>query len=693
MVQISPGVVVKEFDLTGIVPAAASTDGAIAGVFRWGPVGERVLVDSENVLVSRFGKPTNFNAETFFTAADFLSYSNRLYVVRAANTTSGDANAAVNAMGNTGTVNVYAEVVRNESHFTTKNGTFDSDLQYLARYPGEIGNTLRVSVCDTANQFNSTIVLNNNVNANGVLTVAVGNTIGRFTIVTTNSAVGNIGHDFALSVIAAVGDYDRIEVGNTAIGTQYLKVLSVAAVPTIANLTHITVDVTFEDRYRLSTDWSSSNVSRYWEFYNLVDGAPGQSPYQLSVGNTGANDEMHVVVVDHAGGFTGSSGTVLEVYRGVSRATDAKTVDGGTNYYRDVISQGSQYVYATNDRALAVSNTAALLTSSTATKPLSLRFVAGQDGLNEANVALATLASAYDFFASTEEIDISLVMQGRPRGGTNVTTGAKNFQLANYLLESIAALRVGISPVVVFISPDRDTVVNNPGDEALDLVAWQQNIISSSYGFLDSGYKYRYDRYNDIYRWTPMNGDMAGLAARTDNTNDAWWSPAGFNRGQVKNVIRLAFNPRQAERDVLYKNRINPVVAFPNNGVVLYGDKTLLTKPSAFDRINVRRLFNVLEKSIAEAARFSLFEFNDEFTRAQFRSLVIPYLRDVKGRRGITDFLVVCDETNNTGEVIDRNEFRGDIYIKPARSINFIELRFVAVRTAVNFNEVVGQIG
>jgi phage tail sheath protein FI len=245
--------------------------------------------------------------------------------------------------------------------------------------------------------------------------------------------------------------------------------------------------------------------------------------------------------------------------------------------------------------------------------------------------------------------------------------------------------------VIVFASPTLANVVNNSGSEATDISTFRDSLTSSSYAVLDSGWKYQYDRYNDVYRWVPLNGDTAGLCVRTDNTRDPWFSPAGFNRGQIKNVVKLAFNPDKADRDQLYKNGINPIVNFPGQGVVLYGDKTLLAKPSAFDRINVRRLFIVLEKAIATASKFTLFEFNDEFTRASFRNLVEPFLRDVQGRRGIYDFRVVCDDTNNTPEVIDRNEFRGDIYIKPARSINFIQLNFVAVRTGVEFEEIVGR--
>jgi phage tail sheath protein FI len=288
----------------------------------------------------------------------------------------------------------------------------------------------------------------------------------------------------------------------------------------------------------------------------------------------------------------------------------------------------------------------------------------------------------YDLFASAEDVDVSLILTGTARGGTN------GEQIPNYLIDNIAEKR---KDCVVFVSPQRADVVNAAGNEATNVVTFRNSLRSTSYAVLDSGYKYQYDKYNDLYRYIPLNGDTAGLCVRTDDTRDPWYSPAGFNRGQVKNIVKLAFNPRQADRDILYKAGVNPVVTFPGQGTVLYGDKTLLAKPSAFDRINVRRLFIVLEKAIATATKFTLFEFNDDFTRAQFRNLVEPFLRDVQGRRGIYEFQVVCDTTNNTGEVIDRNEFIGDIYIKPAKSINFIQLNFVAVRTGVEFSEVVGQ--
>jgi hypothetical protein len=691
--QVSPGVNVSEIDLTTVVPAVSTTEGAIAGVFRWGPVGERVLVDSEAYLAARFGKPTNHNAETFFTGANFLAYGNKLYVVRAANTTSSNASVVVrSAVANTASLTDPNEFnVKNEDHYNTL--TFsDTDGKYIAKYPGAIGNSLKVSVCDSSAAYSNAINVANNGNAgevstssNVTFTVGSSNVVvnvitGTGTISTTNAYANTILNGLT------VGDY--IQAGNSTIGTQYMRIKSVSSI-TQANSTGGTTSntiasftITCQDVFALSTNYSSNTLTRKWEYFNNVDGAPGQSTWQAQFGNTAASDELHVVIADEDGLFSGIPGTVLEVFSGLSRATDAKTSDGATNYYKTVINQNSAYAWFGSDRSGATSNTGLNIATASTTSPLTLSFAGGLDGLDENNAALAEVITGYDLFKSAEDVDVSLLLTGVSRGGTN------GEQLANYLVDNIAETR---KDCVVFVSPQKADVVSNSGSEATDIVTFRNSLRSTSYGVLDSGYKYQYDKYNDIYRWIPLNGDTAGLCVRTDNVRDAWWSPAGFNRGQIKNIVKLAFNPRQADRDVLYKAGVNPVVTFPGQGTVLYGDKTLLAKPSAFDRINVRRLFIVLEKAIATATKFTLFEFNDDFTRAQFRNLVEPFLRDVQGRRGIYDFKVVCDETNNTGEVIDRNEFVGDIYIKPAKSINFIQLNFVAVRTGVEFSEVVGQ--
>jgi len=743
--QLSPGVNVTEIDLTTVVPAVATSDGALAGLFHWGPVGVRYLVDNENVLVKTFGKPNNYNAETFFTAANFLSYSNRLYVVRAANTSgvtpsvsanvtnasanvivsntatlvagmyltqvsnsaafntgksvvisavinstaftmsnnAGVSNGAVtmyfgrpetsyNAVGfDTNSANAYVanlvnQIVPNLNAYTTLDGSFDSDVAFVAKYPGDIGNSLRVSVCSSTNSFSSNISYGANVDF----------TIGSNVAIANFAGISNTSANVSQYVIG-----DKILAGNATIGFQYLQITQINAV---SNSTNTTLTMQFQDPYRLHTAYSTNTVSRYWEFNNVVDTAPGISNYVLVNGNTAAKDELHIVVVDDNGQFTGTPGSVLEVFKGLSRATDAKNLDTTGNYYKDVINQDSKYIWWANDRSGSASANAALVTSSTNYVPANIIMTLGADGYDESSSNnFSIIASAYDYFASAEDIDISLVLQGRPIGPSG-----SSWQLSNYLIDNIAEIR---KDCVVFVSPDKLQTLNSFGTEATNLVSWRNSVHSSSYAVIDSGYKYQYDRYNDLYRWIPLNGDIAGLCARTDNTNDAWWSPAGFNRGQIKNLVKLAYNPRKADRDILYKNGINPVVTFPGQGTVLYGDKTAQAKPSAFDRINVRRLFIVLEKAISTAAKYSLFEFNDAFTRSQFKNLVTPYLRNIQGRRGITDFLVVCDDTNNTPQIVDTNQFVGDIYIKPARSINFIQLNFVAVASGVQFSEVVGK--
>ena len=688
--QISPGVNISEIDLTTIAPAVSTTVGAIAGVFRWGPVGVRTLVTSENDLVRKFGKPASTNPETFFTAASFLGYSNALYVSRAANTSTVFAAVANSGAGAAGALNT----VKNQDDYETKSASFDAGIEYIAKYPGALGNSLKISVCDSPSAYTRTFDLQSNTLGdsnvsfnNTLLTLAVGSSSAKIHVANTNGVgVTNAqAQTFATSVSAlfTVGDY--ITVGNSSIGTQSLKIKSISvANAEAASLAGGTADVTLtlDQPLKLSTAISSNTAVRYWEYYNQVDAAPGTSLFQslTTTGNTSAVDELHLVVVDEDGGFTGAPGTVLEVFKALSRATDAKTSDGSSNYYKNVINEQSQYVWYADDRDNAASALASALVSSTNVVPYTKSFAGGVDN-DETTVPFADVARAYDLYASAEEVDISLVLTGRTAGGTN------GEQQANYLIDNIAEVR---KDCVVFVSPQKADVVNQTTAAAQNVVDFRNSVRSSSFAVLDSGYKYMYDKYNDVNRWVPLNGDVAGTCVVTDNSRDPWYSPAGVTRGQIRNSIKLAFNPAKAERDLLYKNGINPVITSPGEGTVLFGDKTLQAKPSAFDRINVRRLFIVLEKSIARAAKSMMFEFNDEFTRTQFRNLVEPFLRDVQGRRGITDFKVICDATNNTAEVVDSNRFVGDIYIKPARSINFIQLNFVAVRSGIEFSEIVG---
>jgi|MDSV01.2.fsa_nt_gb hypothetical protein len=638
--QVSPGVNVSEIDLSTVVPAVSTTEGALAGVFKWGPVNERVLIDSEETLVNRFHKPDgNLNPETFFTAASFLAYGNKLYVNRVI------SSAAKNAVSNGSSA---AVLVKNADFIDSVSLT--SNDHFVARYPGALGNSLQVSVCRSANDYLES--------STGTLTIAAGNNIATTSQNETTSggtSLVNIG--------------DKIKFGNSTVGIAYLEV-------TAANSTTLT----FKDNYTGAVDLSTVAFDRYWKYWDQVRAAPGTSTYVNDKG--GAGDEIHVVVSDEDGDITGTKGQILEVYEGLSRATDAKTESGEDNWWINVIKSQSNYIWAKNAYGLAANTTAAASSALTTDNAIYDSLKLGVDSAAEGSMSLADISAGYDFFKSAEDVDISLILQGKALGGT------ADSGVAKYIIDNICEDR---KDCVLFASPAYADVVNNIGGERDAIIAFRNALTNSSYAIMDSGYKYAYDKYNDVYRYVPLNGDIAGLAVRSDELRDAWFSPAGYNRGAIKNVVKLPYNPKKADRDILYQNDINPVVTFPGQGTILFGDKTLLGKPSAFDRLNVRRLFIVLEKAISTAAKFTLFEFNDSFTRSQFKNLVEPFLRDIQGRRGIQDFKVVCDDTNNTGEVIDRNEFVGDIYIKPSRSINFIQLNFVAVRSGVEFSEIVGN--
>ena len=638
--QVSPGVNVSEIDLTTVVPAVSTTEGALAGHFRWGPVQQRVLVDTEDRLVNIFNKPNSNTATDFFTAANFLAYGNQLYVVRVVN----GANNAV-----TGSVGAYVE---NEDYYNETYSHTAARGDWVAKYPGELGNSLKVSVCQNANAWQSTVSSAYYATRNSKTLTLAGDGVGE-------SAISNAEAQFVVGDLLLIGPDQESR--------------------RIAALSGNTVTLTNAYTGNTVTNYGST-ITRRWEFFGNFDNAPTTTQYANTVNAQG--DALHVIVVDEDGAFTGQQGTVLEVYGDVSVASDARTAQGATNYYKDVINQRSSYIWwgAHNSSSTNAGVRADLGTNYPgADLPVTNSMNYGKDG---ATPSSAQKIPGYNLFRSAEDVDVSLVL------------GADADQtLATHLINNIAESR---KDCIVVLSPERADVVNNKGydgKERDDVIAFRDLLPSSSYAVMDSGWKYQYDKYNDIYRYVPLNPDTAGLMVQTDLTRDPWFSPAGFNRGNVKNVIKLAFNPSKADRDQLYKKGINPITTFPGQGTVLFGDKTMLAQPSAFDRINVRRLFIVLEKAISTAAKFTLFEFNDEFTRSQFKNLVEPFLRDVQGRRGITDFVVVCDGTNNTGEVIDRNEFIGDIYIKPARSINFIQLNFVAVRTGVEFSEVVGRAG
>ena len=636
--QVSPGVVVQEKDLTNVIPAVATTIGAIAGQFTQGPMDEVISIASEKEFVETFGKPDSTNFEYFFSAASFLQYSSNLRVVRAINT--GALNATANGSG---------LLIKNTSHYSDGDGSTGpynagagSVGNWAARTAGDWGNNIRVSVCPSSTVYEQTAV----TTVNDTVT-AVGDT----TLTLASSSSINVGD---IVNFGEAGGYEyRVTANNTGTNT-----ITFVRHPSGVGGLHTAVA-------------QSSSVRRRWRYYDLVGAAPGTSDYVSNRGGSG--DELHIVVVDEDGGITGTAGEVLEVYDSVSKASDAKTPQGDDNYYANVIYNRSQYIYWM-DHATATWGNAALNQTFTAG---SLENASLSGGANGSDVSVAELKTAYEKFEDADSVDVNLIIAGKG-DATHV--------------DNLITIAENRKDAIVFASPERSDVVNvtNANTQTSNVKSFFNSIRSSSYVVFDSGYKYTYDKYNDVFRYVPLNGDIAGLAARTDLIADSWFSPAGFNRGVLRGVVKLAYNPSKTQRDELYRARVNPVVTLPGQGTVLFGDKTGLSNPSAFDRINVRRLFITLEKAIATASKFQLFEFNDEFTRAQFRNIVEPFLRDVQGRRGITDFLVVCDTSNNTGDVIDRNEFRADIFVKPNRSINFITLQFVATRTGVAFEEVVG---
>ena len=694
-IQISPGINVSEIDLTTVVPNVSTTTGAFAGIFSWGPVGQRRLIDSESALVSLYGKPTVDNYETFFTAANFLAYGNSLQVARV-------IDGANNAVANTAAVAGFA--IKNDDDFA--NTTISANVSYVAKYPGSLGNSIKISVCDSPSAYiltvNAAFVQTTGSNAYGnVSYIAIsansGSSTATITYVANQAGQANAAAQATTNWIT-VGD--SIDIGNTTTGIQTVRIIGItpSSVETgsSANIQSYAFLSLASPLLLAANVANQISTTSYWEYYGLVDRTPGVSNYSVQKGYTG-KDELHVVVVDQNGLFTGAPGTVLEVFRGLSRATDAKTDNGATNYYKTVLNNTSNYIWAGTDRSGAVSNTAANIVTSTNISPYTATFTLGGDGNSESNCSLTAITNGFDLFKNKEDVDVSLLLAGKARGtaveSTTPSSSTVNYgTVANYIIGNIAEYR---KDCVAFVSPAKaDAVVQtSAGDAVTNMTNFRTNLSTgSSYAVMDSGYKYQYDKYADTYRYIPLNGDVAGTCVRTDVDRDPWFSPAGFQRGQIKNVTKLAFSPNQTQRDALYKIDINPVVTFPGQGTVLFGDKTLLGRPSAFDRINVRRLFIVLEKAISNAAKSTLFDFNDEFTRAQFVNLIEPFLRDVQGRRGITDFQVVCDDSNNTSQIVDSNQFVGDIFVKPNRSINFIQLNFVAVRSGVEFSTIVGSV-
>ena len=642
--QVSPGVLVQEKDLTRIIPAVSTSTGAFAGQFSKGPLDEIISVSSEQELVSTFGKPDVNNFEYFFSAANFLQYSNALRIVRANQTSQ--LNATSNGSG---------LLVNNRQDYEDNYSTGQASVgTFAARSAGAWGNSLCVVSCPSATAFGSTTTTSQQVDGSA--------SAGDTTITLDSDATSYLN----------VGDI--IEFSSTAAGVDF----TTGEKYRVTALTSTQVTIVQHPRGAgglITAVVDNARIRRKWRYADQVDGAPGTSAYASD--RSGVGDEIHVVVIDEDGTVSGVPGTVLETYSKLSKASDAKSPQGEVNYYPTVIQNKSNYIFWMDHNTSGTNwgNAAAGTTYTAVDVPTKESLSGGADG---SAVTDGQLKTAYEKFNDADTVDVGLLIAG-PSGSSSH-------------IDNLITIAENRKDTVVFASPQRSDVVNiaNSNTQTSNVTDFFDGIRSSSYVVFDSGYKYTYDRYNDVYRYVPLNGDIAGLAARTDILADAWYSPAGYNRGVIRGAAKLAYNPTKSQRDDLYTSRVNPVATFSGQGTVLFGDKTGLGSPSAFDRINVRRLFIILEKAISTASKFQLFEFNDEFTRANFRNIVEPFLREVQGRRGITDFLVVCDETNNTGEVIDRNEFVAEIFVKPARSINFITLSFIATRTGVSFEEVAG---
>ena len=573
--QVSPGISISEKDLTTVVPNTATAIGAYCGGFQWGPVHERTTITTENELVDVFGTPDDLTERHFWSCANYLAYANNLLVVRVCE--SGALNSTI---GNNAPAAAGATVY-NATHYDSV--TPATDTLFIAKYPGALGNSLKVQVID-------------------------------------------------------------------------------------------------------SNGWADSTINE--TFLAHFDGAPSTSADVAAHG--GSQDEMHVIVIDEDGLWTGVPGEVLEKFAFVSKASDAKRHDGSSNYIKDVLRNESQYVWLGDVTELTdlsvAAGTAAGQPKSSATfqtfdSATAAEAILGGSmgwGNNGAAVTVASRTTAnegYPLFQVPEVVDVNLIIGGE-------TTTAMNSTLSGMCGQGASER----NDAMVFLSPGYTAAVTTKTSTA---IVADKNI-TNNYVVYDGAWKYQYCRYRDKFFWMPMNPDTAGMVARAEYTQDAWWSPAGMARGQVKNIVKLSWEPTKADRDELYKKSVNPYITQTGAGIILWGDKTAQVTPTAFDRINVRRLFIILEKAISIAAKAMLFEFNDTFTRAQFVNMVSPFLRTIQGRRGITDFKVVCDGSNNPGSIIDANQFVGDIYIKPARSINYIQLNFIAARTDVSFSEIGG---
>jgi hypothetical protein len=622
---ISPGIKITETDLVSSSQSVASTIGAFSGQFRWGPIEKAKIVTSETELVNSFGKPNATNVVDFLSAANFLNYSAPLHIVRVANTALNSTAEANTGSGTAGT----GTLIKNDDVYLNT-ASFDVG-PWTAKYAGALGNSIKVSTCPSSAAWESALT-------------------GTFTVAAGSAQV--VGAGSAANTELVVGDV-------LVLGGRSIKVSA------ITNTTHLTLESAH------LTGASGASATRRWEYYSEFDAAPTTTTFGASKGAT--NDEMHVAVVDRLGDITGTPGTVLEKFASLSKGSDARGDNGGSNYYKNVINDTSAYVWWTDhDNAGANWGNALAGTTYTAVSlPKNYSLAGGSDG---SALSDGDRVTGYLVFANKDEVPASLII-----------TGQATATVVNRVIADVAEVR---KDTVVCVSPTRASVVNNAGSEVSSISTWAGTITRSTYVVADSGWKYQYDKYNDTYVYVPLNSDVAGAMARNDLNRDPWLSPAGAVNGRILNLVRLAFNPSQADRDALYKLSVNPVVTQVGRGTYLFGDKTFTTKNTSLNRINVRRLFIELQNTIGAAAENVLFDQNDAITRNGFVNLVVPYLRSVQARRGITAFRVVCDSTNNPEDVVNSNEFICDIFVQPVRSVNFIQLNFVSVRGSATFTEI-----
>ena len=661
---LSPGVEIQERDLTvGSIETVEVNVGAIAGAFSKGPVLKPVRITSESQLIEQFGEPTDSNANEWWTAASFLQYGGVLDVVRVS--TSGQLTASDDNVTSPYTLSIPTVEVYEATYASAASNPF----KWASRSPGSDSNAIKVAIIDKGAD----------------VTLSLDGALGTFVVgtqVQTASGSPNGSKSGFIYEWDSVNNKVSLITSDTWVATDVIE----------NGVTDLNVTA--------KAEWYDSQIAFGGISWASIAPRPGTSPYVAERG--GANDEMHIVVYDSTGVITGKPNTLLEKFIYVSKANNAKTASGAVNYYPTVIQDKSQYVYwgshendaydvSANQAVTSGSNiggtgnagsdsttTFDLFSSDSANR--SYTFVKGAETLSATSGEIITGLTE---FADTETLNIDYVLMGPGDASSKTNTQA--------IAAKVLSVASGRKDCVGFLSPYYGDVVGvtSSATQTQNVVDFYDNMQATSFGVFDNGWKYIYDRFADKYRYVPLNGDVAGLCASVTANGTPWFSPAGLNRGAVRGAVKLAFSPTKAERDTLYQRRINPVTSLPGQGIVLFGDKTALASPSAFDRINVRRLFNVIEKTIGNAAKGVLFELNDEFTRNNFKNVVEPFLRGIQAERGITDFLVVCDETNNTGAVIDSNEFKADFYIKPARSINFITLTFIATRTGVSFEEVV----